>query len=71
MDEDGLPELAMQLGWEICILQYDMGEKRVKGYFGPMEGWGLLGSDRFGIHDTGSPGLERNEYRFRPEPYLI
>lgn len=64
MDGDGLPELAMQLGWEICILQYDMEEKRVKGYFGPAEGWVLLGSDRFGIHDTGSPGLERNEYRF-------
>lgn len=64
MDGDGLPELAMQLGWEICILQYDMEEKRVKGYFGPAEGWVLLGSDRLGIHDTGSPDLERNEYRF-------
>ncbi len=41
-----------------------MEEKRVKGYFGPAEGWVLLGSDRFGIHDTGSPCLERNEYRF-------
>lgn len=58
MDGDGLPELAVQLGGEICILQYDMEEKRVKGYFGPTEGWVLLGSDRFGIHDTGSSGLE-------------
>lgn len=64
MDGDGMPELAVQFGWELCILQYDREEKRVERYFGPAEEWKLLGSDRFGIHDTGSPGLERNEYRF-------
>lgn len=64
MDGDGLPELALQFGWELCVLRYDMDEKRVKGYFGPAESWILLGSDRFGLHDTGSPGLERNEYLF-------
>ncbi|MBD5498473.1 MAG: hypothetical protein HDR11_12040 [Lachnospiraceae bacterium] len=64
MDGDGLPELAMQWAWDLCILRYDIDEKRVKGYFGPAEGWVLLGSDRLGIHNTGSPHLERNEYRF-------
>lgn len=64
MDGDGLPELALQFGWELCVLRYDMDEKRVKGYFGPAENWVLLGSDRFGLHNTGSPGLERNEYLF-------
>ena len=64
MDGDGLPELAVQWAWDLCILRYDIDEKRVKGYFGPAEGWGLLSSDRLGIHYTGSPHLERNEYRF-------
>lgn len=64
MDGDGLPELAMQWAQDLCVLRYDREEKRVKGYFGPAEGWVLLGSDRFGIHDIGSAGLDRNRYLF-------
>lgn len=64
MDGDGMPELAVQFGLELCILRYDMEEKRVERYFGPQERCKLLGSDRFGFFHTESAGLERYGYGF-------
>lgn len=62
MDGDGLLELAMEVDWGICVLKYNVEEQRVTSYFGPSEGWNLLGSNRFGLHDTGSPCLSQNRY---------
>lgn len=64
MDGDGMPELAVQFGLELCILQYDREEKSVERYFGPDERCKLLGSDRLGFFHTESAGLERYGYAF-------
>lgn len=62
MDGDGFPELAMEWNWELSVFKYDMEEMRVSNYFGPREGWKLLGSNRFGLRDAGSAGLDRSDY---------
>lgn len=72
MDRDGLPELAVEFDIDdlgvfggICILKYDMEEKRVTNYyFELLEGWGmlLLGPNRFGLYDIRNVETDRSEY---------
>lgn len=75
MDGDGLPELAVAFEIDdfwvfggICVLKYNMEEKRVTSYYFELsEGWGmlLLGSNRFGLYDTGDierTGTDRTKY---------